>query len=78
MVSLSEKAKGKQRAIQIETIDTQTEQVQPEPPYREFTVRFTDGIPDLIVQVTKTEHVRDVKEKVGSVLLSTGDTYLTH
>ncbi|KAN0074663.1 DUF2407 C-terminal domain containing protein [Tylopilus felleus] len=47
---LSEKAKGKQRAI--------------EEGDRHLTIRFTEGIPDLVLSVARTDTVRDVKAKI--------------
>lgn len=58
---LSEKAKGKQRAIDPE--------LDGEPcNYRNLTIRFTEGIPDLVLLVTSTDAVRDVKAKVRVLL----------
>ncbi|OCH91602.1 hypothetical protein OBBRIDRAFT_792077 [Obba rivulosa] len=52
MSSLSEKAKGKQRAVDSE----------PEAPsVKDLTIRFTEGIPDLTVQVGDKDYVRDIK-----------------
>ncbi|THH10064.1 hypothetical protein EW146_g8488 [Bondarzewia mesenterica] len=53
--SLSEKAKGKQRAV---------DPVEPETPSRELMVRFTEGIPDLVLPFDKKDSVRDVKAKI--------------
>lgn len=51
---LSDKAKGKQRAV--EPIE--------EPSSRELMVRFTEGVPDLTIRVGKRDSVRDVKNNV--------------
>lgn len=51
---LSDKAKGKQRAV--EPIE--------EPSSRELMVRFTEGVPDLTIRVQKRDSVRDVKNNV--------------
>lgn len=56
---LSDKAKGKQRAV---------EPVE-EPPSRELMVRFTEGVPDLTIRVAKKDFVRDVKNNVRINLL---------
>ena len=62
MVGLSEKAKGKQRAIE-----------QPDPldgrpsvsAQRTVTIRFADGTPDLQLVIEVEDTVRRVKQKVG-------------
>lgn len=59
MVSLSEKAKGKQRAI-----DPPEEDEHGHPTRRNITIRFTDGRPDIILTVEAKDSVRDVKRKV--------------
>ncbi|KAF8549221.1 hypothetical protein OG21DRAFT_1500545 [Imleria badia] len=56
---LSEKAKGKQRAIDPE-VDGEPSQNDS----RNLTIRFTEGIPDLVLFVTNTDAVRDVKAKI--------------
>ncbi|KAI6030441.1 DUF2407 ubiquitin-like domain-containing protein [Pisolithus orientalis] len=53
---LSEKAKGKQRAVDPE--------INGPPDSRDLTIRFTEGIPDLILHVVEKDTVRDVKSKV--------------
>lgn len=58
--SLSEKAKGKQRAVEPIT-DV------PEALSRELMVRFTEGISDLVLKVEEKDSVRDVKLKVCSL-----------
>ncbi|KIM53458.1 hypothetical protein SCLCIDRAFT_1222777 [Scleroderma citrinum Foug A] len=53
---LSEKAKGKQRAVDPEpngSLDS-----------RDLTIRFTEGLPDLALNVTDTDTVRLVKAKI--------------
>jgi hypothetical protein len=69
---LSDKAKGKQRAVETPSIltDSQTtslsiplESIQT--PTRDLVVRFTEGLPDLIVIVHQKDAVRDVKKKVN-------------
>jgi hypothetical protein len=55
---LSEKAKGKQRAIEPPN--------DPEPElFRDLVIRFTEGLPDLILKVTQKDAIRDVKTNVG-------------
>ncbi len=54
--ALSEKAKGKQRAVESEAATT--------PPPKDLTIRFTEGIPDLTLQVAEKDTVKDVKAKV--------------
>ena len=66
---LSEKAKGKQRAVdlasQASTSDAPAS--RPEESKRDFVVRFTEGgVTDLVIAVHKGEIVRDVKKKVKS------------
>ncbi|KAG8214392.1 hypothetical protein J3R82DRAFT_9385 [Butyriboletus roseoflavus] len=56
---LSEKAKGKQRAIDPE-LDGEPSRTFS----RNLTIRFTEGIPDLVLIVTSTDTVRDVKTKI--------------
>ncbi|KAF8443166.1 DUF2407 C-terminal domain-containing protein [Boletus edulis BED1] len=56
---LSEKAKGKQRAIDPEADGESST-------FRRLTIRFTEGIPDLALFVTSTDAVRDVKAKITS------------
>ncbi|KAI8978717.1 DUF2407 ubiquitin-like domain-containing protein [Trametes punicea] len=53
--SLSEKAKGKQRAVDSSP-DAQ--------PSRDLTIRFTEGIPDLTVQVAEQDTVKDIKNNI--------------
>lgn len=65
---LSEKAKGKQRAVDLPT-DTQAGPSRSpgsadEPATRELVIRFTEGAPDLTVSVGKEDTVRNVKRTV--------------
>jgi hypothetical protein len=56
---LSEKARGKQRAVDPEP------EPEPEPDApRQLLVRFTEGLPDLTVTVGKLDSARDVKSHV--------------
>jgi len=61
MQTLSEKAKGKQRADPI--LEDAPDLGGPIPP-RELMVRFTEGVQDLLLHVTEHETVRDVRAKV--------------
>lgn len=66
--SLSEKAKGKQRAAPpLAPEQLVTEEPADSPPSKDLTIRFTEGIPDLIVQVAEKDTVKDVKDKVCRV-----------
>lgn len=60
MVTLSEKAKGKQRAVEPQDGEEGTEANQ-----RMVTVRFTDGLPDLIVALSPKDNIRALKQQVG-------------
>ncbi|KAI0926974.1 hypothetical protein AcV5_007627 [Taiwanofungus camphoratus] len=53
---LSEKAKGKQRAADIEQ--------EAEHPPKDLIIRFTEGIPDLTLQVEEKDVARNVKRKI--------------
>jgi hypothetical protein len=61
--SLSEKAKGKQRAIGPPDAGQGSSCAQPAS--RDLTIRFTEGGSDLIVHVGEKDTVKDVKQKVG-------------
>jgi len=68
---LSEKAKGKQRAIDVEpspnagpSSSSSPQPVPSEPATRELVIRFTEGAPDLTVSVNKQDTVRDIKRRV--------------
>ncbi|GLB37367.1 putative DUF2407 C-terminal domain containing protein [Lyophyllum shimeji] len=63
---LSEKAKGKQRALEPPH-PTDSPPVQPELPAqqaRDLVIRFTEGLPDLVIGVSQQDAVRDVKRKI--------------
>ena len=77
MQTLSEKAKGKQRAEPIP--EDVFNNGGPIPP-RQLMVRFTEGVQDLVLQVAEDDSVRDVKAKVCpcSSLLSTPHYPLHH
>lgn len=55
---LSEKAKGKRRASDTE------DETELQHPFKDLIVRFTEGIPDLTLQVAEKDNIRDVKQKV--------------
>ncbi len=57
--TLSEKAKGKQRATELEHAESEA------PSSKDLTIRFTEGIPDLTVQVAEKDTVKDVKANVS-------------
>ncbi|KAG6837807.1 hypothetical protein H0H93_016175 [Arthromyces matolae] len=62
---LSEKAKGKQKAVELpvsEEIPSQSR--EPLDQARDLVIRFTEGYPDLLVIVNQTDAVRDVKRKI--------------
>ncbi|KAI0647876.1 hypothetical protein C8Q79DRAFT_952372 [Trametes meyenii] len=54
--SLSEKAKGKQRAVDQDHNAL--------PPSKDLTIRFTEGISDLTVQVAEKDLVKDIKNHI--------------
>ena len=60
---LSEKAKGKRRAV-LPQDDDDLEAGPPEPSQRTFTILFTDGLPELELTVNETDTVKDVKTRV--------------
>ena len=60
--SLSEKAKGKQRAA--DPPDSGQGSSAAQPVSRDLTIRFTEGGSDLIVHVGEKDTVKDVKQKV--------------
>jgi beta-lactamase superfamily II metal-dependent hydrolase len=59
---LSEKAKGKQRAVDV--LDVGQDSSTTQPASRDLTIRFTEGGSDLIVHVVEKDTVKDVKYKV--------------
>ncbi|KAF9472135.1 hypothetical protein BDN70DRAFT_887344 [Pholiota conissans] len=64
---LSEKAKGKQRAVEPPFSDASVHSSAPPPPEetsRDLVVRFTEGAPDLTITVDKKDSVRDVKKNI--------------
>ncbi|KAK2464200.1 hypothetical protein APHAL10511_003657 [Amanita phalloides] len=64
---LSEKAKGKQRAIDppFQASTSHAPATSPEESKRDFIIRFTEGgVVDLLVTVEKGDVVRDVKKKI--------------
>ena len=64
--SLSEKAKGKQRAADPPNMGESSPSIQPAS--RNLTIRFTEGGSDLIVHVDEKDTVKDVKQKVFGTL----------
>lgn len=64
-IPLSEKAKGKQRAVK-ELPPNQTQAVPTGILTKTLVIRFSEGIPDLTLQVSEKDAVRDVKRQVCS------------
>lgn len=61
-VMLSERAKGKQRAVEPE--DT----VEDSSPTKSLIIRFTEGVPDLTVTIHEQDTVQSVRQNVSKVL----------
>lgn len=61
MSGLSEKAKGKRRAIEQ---DQDGEAPPPVPQGRTLTIRFSEGLPDLHLLVGPNDNVREIQRKV--------------
>lgn len=61
---LSDKAKGKQRAVELLPSPPEVVVESPLDLTRDLVIRFTEGIPDLVVAVDQQDAVRDVKRKV--------------
>jgi hypothetical protein len=59
---LSEKAKGKQREIDL-PLDQSSTSASPDDS-RDLTIRFTDGVPDFRLTVHSKDTVKDVKANV--------------
>lgn len=59
---LSDKAKGKQRAVEPVAESGPSEQA---PQAKPLVIRFTEGIEDLSLEVEQKDAVRDVKRKVS-------------
>ncbi|KAJ6593602.1 DUF2407 ubiquitin-like domain-containing protein [Mycena capillaripes] len=57
---LSEKAKGKQRAIELPDVGPSSDPL----PSRDLVIRFTEGTPDLSVVVTEHDTLKDVKDMI--------------
>ena len=69
---LSEKAKGKQRAVEVEPASADAgpsgsgmSELQEVPTTRQLVIRFAEGAPDLTVSVGKQDTVRDIKRNVS-------------
>ena len=60
---LSEKAKGKQRAVDLPE-GGQGSSNGAQPASRDLTIRFTEGGSDLILHIGEKDTVKDVKHKV--------------
>ena len=77
---LSEKAKGKQRAVDPSTdvFQGQTSSSVSQPiESRDLVVRFTEGAQDLSISVEKDDTVRHVKRRVCFLLRMTSITHLS-
>ena len=72
--SLSDKAKGKQRATEPLRI-----QDQGVPLPKTLVIRFSEGIPDLTLQVEERDAVRDIKRQVCYIVSEcpAGDAHTT-
>ena len=73
---LSEKAKGKRRAIEPDEdrdVSKGDELLLPSPSptvrTRKFTVRFSEGVPDLEMAIGPNDTVREVQRRVGCPIL---------
>lgn len=58
---LSEKAKGKQRAVVPPSLATP---IPPQDLTRDLIIRFSEGVPDLSVAVNQRDTVQDIKTAV--------------
>lgn len=66
----SEKAKGKQRAVELPLDAVLPQTTVPEPQLdvtRELVIRFTEGILDLYIRVGQRDQVRDIKSSVSRI-----------
>ena len=71
--ALSEKAKGKRRAIDVEPEGTSESGPSDAPTAsqesnRTFTVRFSEGAPDLEMTVSPNDTVREVQRRVSTIV----------
>jgi hypothetical protein len=64
MAPLSDKAKGKQRATEPPSLPAGSSQPSAPPAPRNLIIRFTDGEPDLSLQLPANAIGRDVKRMV--------------
>ncbi|EJD50502.1 hypothetical protein AURDEDRAFT_150207 [Auricularia subglabra TFB-10046 SS5] len=58
---LSEKAKGKQRAVEPEAAPREEDVTEA---HRDVLVRFSEGAHDLLIPVTRADTVRDIKRQI--------------
>ena len=75
--ALSSKAKGKQRATELESEPQAVYDYEPPSqaaPPKTLVIRFSEGVPDLTLQVEERDSVRDVKDQVRTSVL--GQSYL--
>lgn len=77
---LSEKAKGKQRAVEPPNEHLPpVEATTPEELSRDLVIRFTEGISDLILKVSEKDAIRDVKNNVSYyIVIFTHYSYIVH
>lgn len=65
---LSEKAKGKQRALEVDDENafgaSSSSHRPPSPATRSVTIRFTEGVKDLTLDISEKDSVRDTKSKI--------------
>lgn len=62
---LSDKAKGKQRAVEPDEAGRTSNEGPAVPELRSLTVRFTEGVEDLVLSVSPKDTVRELKKKVS-------------
>lgn len=62
--TLSEKAKGKQRATEPVNASSPSQAAAP----KTLVIRFSEGHPDLTLQIEEQDAVRDVKRQVCTLL----------
>lgn len=60
---VSEKAKGKQRAIDLNG------ETEAHVELKSLVIRFTEGIPDLTLHISESDAIRDIKREVRSSML---------
>ena len=66
MPPLSEKARGKQRAVDAGPEGDLEIPAAPAPVHRDVRIRFSEGAHDLLLPVTAEETIKDIKAQVSS------------